>query len=386
MAFQILNHKVLKSPQIRDASKENPQSKGTVKYSVYGTRVREPEEKITTEVSVNPTPLDSNPASFRVLESGNNRKFIVHKTLKKPPQTKLFLRSEPNSLIPKPAAIELPKHQRLFSIVKTPAAPKVAKDPLIRVDYENIWPLAAIGFRTAAGTIGGKSKLNQDVLFLNNSLLRGVTLLGLFDGHGMNGHRVAGFLALNFEGRLGSADAVHALAKKGQVFGEAPNDSFFDSLFNCLNQMLCSNPVIDTTQSGSTGIVIAVTAKQVVCASVGDSSAFLLRLNDSSLETHQVLKALEISQQHTPYDEIEASRITSLGGEVRPATNQYGEDSGPLRVFKAKYRYPGLMMTRSFGDKLGHSCGVICSPSMLKLTSGEDPNDHAPRQSHRPRI
>lgn len=148
-----------------------------------------------------------------------------------------------------------------------------------------------------------------------------------------------------------------------------PNDSYFESLFNSLNQMLCSNPVIDTTQSGSTGIIVAVTAKYFVCASVGDSSAFLFRMDGANPDGRSELKAIEISQQQTPYDEFEASRILSHGGEVRSAINQYGEDSGPLRVFKAKQKYPGLMMTRSFGDKLAHLCGVICSPGSLILTS-----------------
>ncbi len=389
LAFQILNHKLSKSPQTRNSSKENTKLRVTAENSIYVTRLKPPLEQKNTEVSLNPTPLDSTPSSsnFRVIDQGPNRKFIVHKTFKKPPQPKPLLRSEPNSLIPKPSPAAMPthKHERLFSIVK-PAAAKQARDPLIKLDLDYIQPLASIGFRTAAGILGGKSKLNQDVLFLNNTLLAGVTFLAVFDGHGMNGHRVAGFLALNFEGSCTSPDAVNALAKKGEVFGVSPNESFFDSLFQCLNQMLCSNPVIDTTQSGSTGVVVAVTAKQVVCASVGDSSAFLLRLGEPGLEGKAELKAVEVSQQHTPYDEFEASRIISHGGEVRPALNQYGEDSGPLRVFKAKYKYPGLMMTRSFGDKMAHSCGVICSPGTPNLTSGEDSNLQPQRPGNRPRI
>lgn len=205
LAFQILNHKLSKSPQTRAGSKENPAFKVTADNSPFATRARRVEVKQNTEVSVNPTTLDSNPSTFRVLEQSQNRKFIVHKTFKKPPQTKPYLRSEPNSLIPKSSAIEIPKHkhERLFSIIK-PTLMKPVKDPLIKVDFANIKPLASIGFRTVSGIIGGKSKLNQDVVYLNNSLLNGVMFLGVFDGHGLNGHRVAGFLALNFEGKHSS--------------------------------------------------------------------------------------------------------------------------------------------------------------------------------------
>lgn len=37
---------------------------------------------------------------------------------------------------------------------------------------------------------------------------------------------------------------------------------------------------------------------------------------------------------------------------------------GPLRVWKKREELPGLMMTRSFGDKIGHMIGIICTPEI----------------------
>lgn len=74
----------------------------------------------------------------------------------------------------------------------------------------------------------------------------------------------------------------------------------------------------------------------------------------------------ELSTVHSPEDPGEAERILSSGGTIRKAVNKFGEMSGPLRVFQGASKVPGLMMTRSFGDKIGHLVGLSCCPSTLK--------------------
>lgn len=41
-----------------------------------------------------------------------------------------------------------------------------------------------------------------------------------------------------------------------------------------------------------------------------------------------------------------------------------GKFIGPKRVWKRGKDTPGLMMTRTFGDEVGHKCGVIANPGM----------------------
>jgi serine/threonine protein phosphatase PrpC len=41
-----------------------------------------------------------------------------------------------------------------------------------------------------------------------------------------------------------------------------------------------------------------------------------------------------------------------------------GKMVGPLRVWKKGSNYPGLMMSRSFGDGLGHEVGIISTPEI----------------------
>ena len=39
-----------------------------------------------------------------------------------------------------------------------------------------------------------------------------------------------------------------------------------------------------------------------------------------------------------------------------------GAPIGPNRVWKKFEEAPGLMMSRTFGDRMGHACGIICTP------------------------
>ena len=42
-----------------------------------------------------------------------------------------------------------------------------------------------------------------------------------------------------------------------------------------------------------------------------------------------------------------------------------GKFIGPPRIWTKADDIPGLMMSRSFGDEIGHSCGIICTPGTL---------------------
>jgi hypothetical protein len=40
---------------------------------------------------------------------------------------------------------------------------------------------------------------------------------------------------------------------------------------------------------------------------------------------------------------------------------------GPLRIWQKELDLPGLVMTRSFGDKIGVSAGLIAEPGILMI-------------------
>ena len=157
--------------------------------------------------------------------------------------------------------------------------------------------------------------------------------------------------------------------RRGGIFeaeDTASITSHMEDLFTTMNGMLSNNRVIDTSQSGSTGTLLLMKGKKLVCANIGDSTAYIISKTHPSPNEHLVIST-PISTNHTPYIEEENSRIVSKGGEVRSAQNQYGESSGPLRVFKQGSKIPGLMMTRCFGDKIGQSCGIVSTPGRDRL-------------------
>jgi hypothetical protein len=50
------------------------------------------------------------------------------------------------------------------------------------------------------------------------------------------------------------------------------------------------------------------------------------------------------------------------GGRVFPYYDEDGEQMGPFRIWVKEKNVPGLAMTRSFGDYVASTVGVISEP------------------------
>lgn len=63
---------------------------------------------------------------------------------------------------------------------------------------------SSLGYKSIAGMSEGVSKLNQDSVYVETRVLQdpNICLLGVMDGHGMQGHRVSGFLRLNINSKI----------------------------------------------------------------------------------------------------------------------------------------------------------------------------------------
>ena len=76
-------------------------------------------------------------------------------------------------------------------------------------------------------------------------------------------------------------------------------------------------------------------------------------------------EVIPLSIDKKPNTEGEMQRIVKLGGEV----SQYEEDgvkSGPYRVWKKNEMYPGIAMSRSIGDLIATTLGVIPEPEYIE--------------------
>ena len=58
------------------------------------------------------------------------------------------------------------------------------------------------------------------------------------------------------------------------------------------------------------------------------------------------------------------SELILENGKVEPFKDPYGKFVGPERVWKEEGEVPGLAMSRSFGDEVGHEVGVIVNPEI----------------------
>ncbi len=72
-----------------------------------------------------------------------------------------------------------------------------------------------------------------------------------------------------------------------------------------------------------------------------------------------------MTRDHTPDVEEEKKRIIKCGGIIEPLKDKEIY-IGPQRVWIKDKNYPGLAMTRSFGDKIGNSIGIISEPGNIK--------------------
>ena len=72
----------------------------------------------------------------------------------------------------------------------------------------------------------------------------------------------------------------------------------------------------------------------------------------------------QLSRDHKATETDEANRVIRFGGRIEPFKEKDGTYAGPKRVWLKKEQIPGLAMTRSFGDQVASSVGVVCEPEI----------------------
>ncbi len=126
----------------------------------------------------------------------------------------------------------------------------------------------------------------------------------------------------------------------------------------------------DVNFSGSTAVMVILIDDKIICANAGDSRAILVKenlsnnlLNKESINRDK-MEAIALSKDHKPELQAEKARIVSSGGRV-DKYSENGIKTGPYRVWLKNEEYPGLAMSRSLGDLVAGSIGVICEPGII---------------------
>ena len=79
----------------------------------------------------------------------------------------------------------------------------------------------------------------------------------------------------------------------------------------------------------------------------------------------------------------EKARIIMSEGGVEQDVDELGLPSGPFRVYSSGKEYPGLAMSRSIGDLITKTLGVIPEPGIMEydLNKNTDKNDSEDEKS-----
>lgn len=291
----------------------------------------------------------------------------THKGLSLPYKSPSNPTSKSNT--PKNSRVEKPSnHRRFLSTIDRPSSShkkqekKNVNHRKFSLDISYITPVVCkFSHSTKTGYIPGNTqKTNQDSYFahINFANQPDMYLFGVFDGHGFYGGEVSGFI----KQRLPSLLAEH------EEILTNPKKALSNSIHKCNLELSQIN--LDVKFSGSTLIVVLIKGNILYCANVGDSRALLARQIIESPEQSGSKKwmSIALSRDHKPDNKEESERIYKAGGRVEAYQDEDGNPAGPARVWLKNQDLPGLAMSRSMGDAVAASVGVICDPEILQIT------------------
>ena len=209
----------------------------------------------------------------------------------------------------------------------------------------------------------GIKKTNQDNFFIYNNFNNNsnYVYLGVCDGHGIFGQDISTYLVNNLPQKMNKK----VISKNVKNLSNADISlltTIFQETFVETNISLNSDERIDSSYSGSTCVSLLFTPSKVFCINVGDSRCILGKF----LEKDKNWISYHLSRDHKPSEPDEMLRIKKYGGIVESYRDNFGNFVGPERVWGTGLEGPGLAMSRSFGDEMGHGLGIVVDPEILE--------------------
>ena len=202
-----------------------------------------------------------------------------------------------------------------------------------------------------------EKKVNQDNYFVFRNFVNNVNyiFMAVCDGHGAVGQEISSYLKENLP-----IDLNHALRNENKDILKDDISSIITDVFKKENTKLISNEMINSMLSGSTCVSAIYTPIKLITANVGDSRIILGRFDPFSQQWNSV----DLTRDHKPSLPDEEKRILEKGGRIEPMKDEDNAFIGPPRVWLKQQDYPGLAMSRSFGDRVAHSVGVSEEPEI----------------------
>ena len=202
-------------------------------------------------------------------------------------------------------------------------------------------------------TLSGVKQKNQDSFFLKKNFLSKDEqfFIGICDGHGIFGDLVSQYISQTLP--------LHVK--------NTSNEELINAFIET-NNTLINKTKIDCSLSGTTCTSLIITLDKIICANIGNTRAILAKFEKGCYNT------VNLSRDHKPTELDEIKRIISEGGVIKQLYDKNKKEYfGPERIWLKNSDIPGLSMSRSFGDSLAHTVGVINIPEIrtFDYTGGE---------------
>ena len=202
-------------------------------------------------------------------------------------------------------------------------------------------------------TLSGVKQKNQDSFFLKKNFLGKDEqfFIGICDGHGLFGDLVSQYISETLP-----------------IYVKNTSNEDLIKAFNDTNNSLVNKTKIDCSLSGTTCTSLIISLDKIICANIGDTRAILAKFENGCYNT------VNLSRDHKPTESDEIKRILSEGGVIKQLYNKNKKEYfGPERIWLKNSDIPGLSVSRSFGDNLAHTVGVINIPEIrtFDYTGGE---------------
>ncbi|KAI3850794.1 hypothetical protein MKW98_030854 [Papaver atlanticum] len=198
----------------------------------------------------------------------------------------------------------------------------------------------------------GSKATNQDSAILQQGF--GITdgaLCGVFDGHGMNGQFVSKLVRECLPNFL--LDQNNS-STNGEDYVEEWSKACIGA-YQLMDDELKRRENLDCSCSGTTSVTVIKQGADIIIANLGDSRAILGTSSDNG-----ELMAVQLTTDLKPSVLEEAERIRSRRGRVFALQTEAHIE----RVWLPDEDYPGLAMTRAFGDFELKDYGIIAIPQI----------------------
>ena len=196
---------------------------------------------------------------------------------------------------------------------------------------------------------------NQDS-FLIIRVEGGLSVYGVFDGHGRVGHDVSNFVKDQIPRLLFDNPSF----TQGTNIGHALTDAFART--QELLEAETRAGRLDAAASGTTATVVVQLQSKLWVAHVGDSRTIIFPRSQPDM-------VLALTEDHKPNLPLERIRIEQNGGVVvkPPADVNH-------RVYVKNQKFPGLAMSRALGDLVGYyGAGISCIPEINCINLADYP-------------